>query len=90
MDRGGRVMLPAQLRAALSLRPGQRFKVTQVGDRIELAPEDPPVRLVKADDGLPLLVEDAPSEQVTLDQTIEDIRAAREERLDQIDPLRRP
>jgi len=34
MDRGGRVMLPAQVRAAMALRPGQRFTVRQVGDRI--------------------------------------------------------
>jgi AbrB family looped-hinge helix DNA binding protein len=89
MDRGGRVMLPAQVRAALALRPGQRFTVRQVGDRIELKPEDAPVRLEIAEDGLPLLVDEGPLEPSTLEQTIEDIRGAREERLDQLDPSKR-
>jgi AbrB family looped-hinge helix DNA binding protein len=89
MDRGGRVMLPAQVRAALALRAGQRFTVRQVGDRIELKPEDAPVRLEIAEDGLPLLVDEGPLEPSTLEQTIEDIRGAREERLDQLDPSKR-
>jgi hypothetical protein len=45
--------------------------------------------LVMADDGLPLLVDDEPPEPVTLEETIDEIRAAREERLDQLDPPRR-
>src|SRR2546422_72995 len=89
MDRGGRVMLPAQVRAALSLRPGQRFTVRQVEDRIELEPEDAPVRLETADDGLPVLGDDEPPEPLTLEETIENIRSAREERLDRLDPSRR-
>jgi hypothetical protein len=70
----------------MALRPGQRFSVRQVGDRIELEPEDAPVRLEIAEDGLPVLVDEEPFEPVTLEQTIEDIRSAREERLDQLDP----
>jgi AbrB family looped-hinge helix DNA binding protein len=90
MDKGGRVMLPAQVREAMSLRPGQRFTVRQVDDRIELEPEEVPVRLVTADDGLPVLVDDGPAEPLTLEETIEDIRAAREERLARLDPSQRP
>jgi AbrB family looped-hinge helix DNA binding protein len=86
MDRGGRVMLPAQVRAAMALRPGQRFRVRQVGDRIELEPEDASVRLEIAEDGLPVLVEEEPIGPVTLEQTIEDIHRGREERLDLLDP----
>lgn len=89
MDRGGRVMLPAQVRTAMGLRPGQRFTVRQVGDRIELEPEDSPVRLEIAVDGLPVLVDEGPVEPVTLEQTIADIRGAREERLDLLDPSQR-
>ena len=89
MDKGGRVMLPAQVRAAMALRPGQRFTVSQVGDRIELKPEDAPVRLEIGEDGLPVLVDDELREPVTLEQTIQDIRSAREERLDQVDPSQR-
>lgn len=89
MDRGGRVMLPAQVRAAMALRPGQRFSVRQVGDRIELQPEDAPVRLEIAEDGLPVLVDEGTLEPVTLEHTVEDIRRAREERLDQLDPWQR-
>ncbi len=61
----------------------------QVGDRIELQPEDAPVRLEIGQDGLPVLVDEGPLEPVTLEQTIEDIRGAREERLDQLDLPRR-
>lgn len=86
MDRGGRVMVPAQLRLAMGLKPGQRFKVRHIGDRIELEPEDAPVRLEIADDGLPLLVDDGSLEPTTLEETVEEIRAAREERLDRLDP----
>jgi AbrB family looped-hinge helix DNA binding protein len=89
MDRGGRVMLPAQVRAAMALRPGQRFSVRQVGDRIELEPENAPVRLEIAEDGLPVLVDEEPVEPVTIEQTIDDIRSAREERLHQLDPSQR-
>ena len=79
-------MLPAEVRAAMALRPGQRFTVRLVDDRIELEPEEPPVRLMTADDGLPLLVDDEPPEPVTLEQTVEEIRRAREERIDRLDP----
>jgi AbrB family looped-hinge helix DNA binding protein len=89
MDKGGRVMLPARVRAAMALRPGQRFTVRQVGDRIELEPEEVPVRLVIAEDGLPVLVDDGPADPVTIEETIEEIRAARDERLDQLDPSQR-
>ena len=89
MDRRGWVLLPAQVRAAMALRPGQRFSVSQVGDTIELQPEDAPVRLEIAEDGLPVLVDEGPLEPVTLEQTIEDIRGAREKRLDQLDPSQR-
>jgi hypothetical protein len=57
-----------------------------VCDTIELKPEDAPVRLEIAEDGLPLLVYEGPLEPVTLEQTIEDVHGAREERLDQLDP----
>jgi hypothetical protein len=73
----------------MSLRPGQRFNVSQVGDAIELKPEDAPVRLEIAEDGLPLLTDLGPLEPVTLEQTIQDIHCARDERLDQLDPSRR-
>ncbi len=89
MDCGGRVMLPAQVRAAMALRPGQRFSVSQVGDTIELRPEDAPVRLEIAEDGLPLLVDEGPLEPVTLEQTIQDIHGARKERLDLLNPSQR-
>ncbi len=82
-------MLPAQVRAALALRPGQRFSVSQVGDTIELRPEDAPVRLEIAEDGLPLLVDEGPVEPVTLEQTIQDIHGARKERLDLLNPSQR-
>lgn len=88
MDKGGRVMLPAEVRAAMALRPGQRFTVRLVDDRIELEPEEAPVRLVTAHDGLPVLVDEDPSERTTLEQTVDEIRRTREERLDLLDPSR--
>jgi len=35
------VVIPASIRAALGLRPGQKLRAIQLGDRIELVPVRP-------------------------------------------------
>lgn len=73
----------------MALRPGQRFTVREVAeDRIELILEETPVRLEMGEDGLPVLVEDEPGDPITLEQTLDEIQAAREERLDQLSQSR--
>ncbi|MFZ0214803.1 MAG: AbrB/MazE/SpoVT family DNA-binding domain-containing protein [Candidatus Dormiibacterota bacterium] len=85
MDKGGRVMVPSTMRRALGLRAGQRFTVRRVGDHIELHPDEPTVRMEIAGDGVPLLISDEPAGgTITLDETIESIHAAREERMQQM------
>lgn len=84
MDRSGRVMLPASLRKAMALDPGDRFTVHRVGDRIELIPDTADLEMRIADDGLPILVAEGASRPLTNDEVVDGVHSAREERLDDL------
>jgi AbrB family looped-hinge helix DNA binding protein len=80
MDAGGRVVIPAAVRAALELRPGQEFEVrVAAGTMIEIEPVDIPVRLVE-EDGLLVLEAEGPVEPSSDDQVREAIELDRDER----------
>lgn len=75
MDKGGRIVVPKELREQLRLQPGQEFEV-RIGNELEIViePVHPPVTLTTSDDGLPVFVAEGTEAPIT----DEDLRRWRE------------
>ena len=83
LDRTGRVVVPAEVRHKLRLKPGQKLliRVSEDGLLIELQPVEVTNSMVVLDDGLPALVPDGPFEALSDDEIRAGIETIREERL---------
>lgn len=47
LDKAGRIVLPKKLREKLHLKPGAKFTIEFVGDKIEIEKEAPKLRIVR-------------------------------------------
>jgi AbrB family looped-hinge helix DNA binding protein len=47
LDKAGRIVLPKKLREKLHLKPGAKFNIEVVGERIEMEEEVPKPRVVR-------------------------------------------
>lgn len=47
LDKAGRIVLPKKLREKLHLKPGAKFNIEVVGDKIEIEEEVPKPRIVR-------------------------------------------
>ena len=83
LDRTGRVVVPAEVRNKLRLKPGQKLliRVSEDGLVIELQPVEVTNSMVVLDDGLPALMPDGPFDALGDDEIRAGIETIREERL---------
>ena len=83
LDRTGRVVVPAEVRNKLRLKPGQKLliRVSEDGLLIELQPVEVTNTMVVLDDGLPALMPDGPFDALGDDEIRAGIETIREERL---------
>jgi len=82
IDKGGRIVVPKEIRDAMGLTPGRKVDIVFADGRIEIeaAPAELELRTV---DGLPViqaLDEIPPMEPGTVRQTIETVRGERDAR----------
>lgn len=47
LDKAGRIVLPKKLRDRLHLKPGAKFNIEVVGDKIEIERESPKLKIVR-------------------------------------------
>ena len=47
LDKAGRIVLPKKLREKLHLKPGAKFNIEVVGDKIEIEQEASPLKVVR-------------------------------------------
>ena len=83
LDRTGRVVVPAEVRNKLRLKPGQKLliRVSEDGLLIELQPVEVTNSMVVLDDGLPALMPDGPFDALGDDEIRAGIETIREDRL---------
>lgn len=68
IDAAGRVVIPKQLRRAVSLEPGQELEIIERDGHIEIEPVAPPVKLADRDGFLAAELPDDTAEPLTADQ----------------------
>ncbi|MDX1999676.1 MAG: AbrB/MazE/SpoVT family DNA-binding domain-containing protein [Thermoanaerobaculia bacterium] len=78
LDSSGQLVVPKSLQEAAGIRPGMTLEIRSLGDRIEIQPVSPSVRLVQEG---PLTVLDhfSPGQGLT-EETVQAVRARLRER----------